>query len=119
MSEKPKTTPGPWVVNRGEHAYITNALYKGIVAWICHQDGEEPLFICNPDDRMAWPEQYEANARLLAAAPDLLAALKAYVEWHGPTCEHATRDDCPIDECPGRPIDDAVNAAIARAEGRS
>jgi hypothetical protein len=58
----------------------------------------------------------EANARVIAAAPDLLAALCAYAEWHGPACEHATRDDCPIDGCPGRPIDDAVNAAIAKAQ---
>lgn len=53
------------------------------------------------------------------AASDLLDAMRLYVEWHGPTCEHATRDDCLNGGgCPGRPVDDAVNAAIAKAEGR-
>jgi len=59
----------------------------------------------------------EANARLIAAAPDLLAALKAVTEMFGPWHD----DDCPADDtcdCSAKPIHDAVNAAIARAEAR-
>lgn len=59
-------------------------------------------------------EECKANARLMSAAPDLLAALKAYVEWKGPCCT----DDCPADDtcsCAGKPVNDMVNAAIAKA----
>jgi hypothetical protein len=56
------------------------------------------------------------NAGLRLALRELLAALKLYAEWMGPACDHATRDDCPIEGCPGRPVDDAVNAAALQAE---
>jgi len=53
----------------------------------------------------------EANARLMAAAPDMLEALKRLLEWsdHDPNCI----DNCPV-------CNAYVNAkeAIAKAEGR-
>lgn len=63
-----------------------------------------------------------ANARLIAAAPDLLEALRA-VEWSG---ESHDEDGDPVDACPwcGSVVGDAhdakckVAAAIAKAEGR-
>lgn len=63
------------------------------------------------------PEETAANARLIAAAPDLLAALKAYVDWFG----GAHVQGCPADDtcdCPGSAVNGLVDAAIAKAEGR-
>ena len=45
----------------------------------------------------------------------LLEAVKRYVDWHGPCHE----DECPGDDtcsCKGKPINDAINAAIANAD---
>lgn len=58
----------------------------------------------------------ESTARLIAAAPDLLAALRLVkTELIDPYVEHYPGDD--IDEDIAKAIDAAV-AAIAKAEGR-
>lgn len=55
-------------------------------------------------------ETDSANARLIAAAPDLLAALKEASEW----C-HRRHSDVPAQDCwRCKPM----HAAIAKAEGR-
>jgi hypothetical protein len=83
-----KATPGPWVVNRGEHSYIKNPFYKGIVALV---SSSPSLMVVNPNDHCTSREEWEANARLIAAAPDLLAALQAARDeidyWHGSGAE--------------------------------
>lgn len=71
-----KHTPGPWVIERlnstNENSlYITNGKgRRGEIAWV------EPVL---------FPEQMNYNAKLIAAAPDLLEALQAVmnndVEW--------------------------------------
>jgi hypothetical protein len=50
----------------------------------------------------------QANARLIAAAPELLAALKAWEHWYSTDSTECARDDAR--ECGLR--------AIAKAEGR-
>ena len=55
-----------------------------------------------------FPGSTEANARLIAAAPDLLDALNALVDWQAEV-KHAVP----------RTFLDAARAAIAKAEGRS
>jgi len=63
-SEKESFTPGPWAVNPVNAQVDTFA-------------GGAPLAVC----KLLWPtdlrseEETEANARLIAAAPDLYAAL--------------------------------------------
>ena len=52
-----------------------------------------------------------ADARLIAAAPDLLAALKDWLEGHEDACRRAIGDTGGCPTCPD------IRAAIARAEG--
>ena len=57
-------TPGPWQYLPGDEDEETCGLIVGKTAWVCD-------FVSDP---------IEANARLIAAAPDLLEALKEMVE---------------------------------------
>ena len=103
-TEQGKHTPGPWAVN--PFAAQVDAFNENGGATVCE---------------LLWPTEVrseaetEANARLIAAAPDLLAALKAlrryitirYSEFGEVLNEGAVTDLATID------------AAIAKAEGRS
>lgn len=54
---------------------------------------------------------YEANARLIAAAPDMLEALKRIAEWND--------GSRPLGDEPWLEMVDIALPAIAKAEGRS
>ena len=63
-----KGTPGPWHMDR-------NNVHTGQIATIHHCIGNDWVEIWSPD----WPdteEKQEANAKLIAAAPELLEALQ-------------------------------------------
>ena len=122
-------TPGPWYIMSEDASF-------GDIPFIDVSRGESGTPSCkaicevqstldDDNDFVLTPEDW-ANARLIAAAPELLAALKdlmcfetdSYCEW----CEgHAPKDDSgkiigPIphkEGCAGV----AARAAIARAEG--
>lgn len=88
-------TPGPWQVNPD----------------IPHLVGNGTAEVAN----LYWGElisgmEMRANARLIAAAPELLEALKAVIEWD---------DDCPfmLGEGFGE-LRERIETAIAKAEGR-
>jgi hypothetical protein len=100
-------TPGPWYVgtefnDQGRHIYAAQK--------VRHEDGDEwhPLIACTDDDERL--VDWQANAVLIAAAPDLLEALKycrqkiAYMQTHGEWYS------------PGRAIEMA-DTAIAKATG--
>ena len=85
-----KHTPGPW-----------------------HTAGEQGVQIRSAKDQIAkvWTmrgNEWKANARLIAAAPDLLEALRAMVDYFGP---HPDVDN-GLDETLT-----AARAAIAKATG--
>ena len=66
-----KWTPGPWFVEIGDGEAMDD---KG-VAYICHQDTCSPdTVICSFPDVI--DDEVRANVYLMAAAPDLYAALK-------------------------------------------
>jgi hypothetical protein len=73
-----ETTPGPWVVSR--YVVTTPTIYDGPI--ICGPEVESDF----GRDRFVIAEtrgmNTEANARLIAASPALLAALRACVEAH-------------------------------------
>lgn len=85
-------TPGPW---RAEWVPKGQRPWVGRIA-----EGRWAALACGKTD-----EEAEANARLIAAAPELLAALQAVADyWAG--------GDVPAD------IDAAMRAAIAKATGQ-
>ncbi len=83
-------TSGPWEARYEQMAYIVYA---------DDQPGGLARIVCYP------AEEERANARLIAAAPDLLEALQEIVAWYG---HHS-----------GGPMLAAAREAIARAEGQS
>ena len=85
-----KFTPGPWVVD--ENLILSGDLR---VADVYHM---EPIK----------PGATDANARLIAAAPELLAALKLVVDHAGGVSGTITGADWAI-----------IRAAIAKVEGGS
>lgn len=80
-------TPGPWKYNGWERVLPANG----------PQDG--PNDICHVYQRRQPGESCDANARLIAAAPELLAVLEAILKCDQPE------------------IIDAAYAAIAKAKG--
>ena len=111
-----KHTPGPWTRWRG-HAEV----YAGEVAINTEDLISGPTIQCvarcEPDDLDLLHDaeeadmQARANAKLIAAAPDLLEACKALLAAHSGICEGD--GDMGEDEDCAR-----ARRAIAKAEGR-
>ena len=110
-------TPGPWVIERrsrhGEKE-ISRIITPEKDGW------GNPLAICSFVSQWGRKDK-PANANLIAAAPDLLAALEKMVKEAD---THATIDanpvwdfaDGPMPEAKARHVDHA-RAAIAKAKG--
>lgn len=95
-----KHTPAPWVVNIGQ---IDKEFLKGrLQEAVFHND--EPIAICGDN---------AANACLIAAAPDLLEALKDMLPFVINTCKShiESRELWPE-------FVNKAKAAIAKAEGK-
>lgn len=73
MTTKSQPTPGPWRTANGQGQYHTTVVCNG---WRS-APGKKTICNVSPEPRTsaAWAEA-EANARLLANAPDLLDSLK-------------------------------------------
>ena len=105
-----KHTPGPWTTPGTDgNERVISAQVKGRFRTIAHVYAPYADKVESVDER-------DANASLIAAAPDLLDALKCLVDnWiemylaEGDTLEDANRHDCIIN----------ASAAIAKAEGRT
>lgn len=91
-----KHTPGPWHAREWQCRGVTSV---GRVA--DNRVGFEQIAECSGNGRQVSNEQEEADARLIAAAPDLLEALKGVLRVA----------DRKTDEF------DAARAAIAKATG--
>jgi hypothetical protein len=96
-----KHTPGPWVIDDSNPNLVAR-LVNGVYEYVC---AVEPSSFSN---RECNQEQEEADARLIAAAPDLLEALKmAMLDW----------ENMRVVPPASRPHK-AARAAIAKAEGK-
>jgi hypothetical protein len=96
---KPKSfyTAGPWHYREG---------HNGEFLISCESGGFAPLARVKGDKRSTLKDA-EANARLMAAAPDMLVALYAMMD----NCYDPDRDDAIVQAF------DAARDAIAKAEG--
>lgn len=65
-------TPGPWSVEPDDRPNME---------WNNHIAAGEYMRICFMSHYPSRQDEMEANAHLIAAAPDLLAACKAMFEW--------------------------------------
>jgi hypothetical protein len=104
LRELPKAahTPGPWSADDDYCLTIEGNINEDArtVAILPDEKDETVDFVDDPTERIA-------NARLIAAAPELLAALKAAFDM--------------VKNCPGNwdnQVRDMLNIAIARAEGK-
>lgn len=113
-------TPGPWTVKSAiESQYIEDKAKCGgtnAILIMAEDDcGHHPIAdaSCNHSCREAYEQ--EANARLIAAAPDLLVALQTIIS----ACERCDKDDDKslIDEF-SEEMEAAARAAIAKALGQ-
>lgn len=98
------TTPGPWTYE--ERTLAKSPLWRTLQAFHVSAEATVNCAIAYVPCDVNRDTQ-EANARLIAAAPDLLAALKDYIEWGA-----MTGSDRDL-------FDEKFRAAIAKAEGQS
>ena len=110
-----KPTPGPWHVD----PHPEGAVQIDVCSWFSHAGGEvisvNWIALCDNDNLVGAPGENEANARLISAAPDLLAALKDALKtieaWHGPIAWQIYLDHAPEMK--------RIRAAIDKAEERA
>ncbi len=95
-------TPGPWRVMPESQAQSP---------WIVGDAEGGSIADCEPCGPWMPDEVADANARLIASAPDLLAALRGYLDAR-PQCECTPHSGCQMAKARS-----AARAAIAKAEG--
>jgi hypothetical protein len=107
-------TPGPWMVGElHSGSALVDIKARGLVVTRTLVLSADPD--CDP------LIEAEANARLIAAAPDLLAALKGLLEEAG-SLASLVDQEFNVGDDPSNADGDAfkcAEAAIAKAEGRS
>ena len=115
-----KHTPGPWMIyDDGDDEDSSDI----INVWIDDRDGGEKYDIAAMLlDRPVG--ERKANARLIAAAPDLLAALEGLVGWFGlygyllhTAFDSGEIDESQLDWLGLHKVLDNATAAIAKARG--
>lgn len=114
MGNQDKHTPGPWEVKNLTDVFTTLGAQtrKGIKAadndgWLIADCANGITFDVEGQERTIVPREQAANARLIAAAPDMLAALEE-VEWENdgycnmycPCCDnyqtHGHKEECKL-----------------------
>ena len=103
-----KHTPGPWGVDRGKESKGVIFIFAGStdLAVLYRQDVAIML------GRKSASEDIVADARLMAAAPDLLAAIEQYFA----ICADSDFSDYLAQS---NAADDALRAAVAKAKGET
>ncbi len=103
-----KWTPGPWEVRHWDGDEWPDKRTS-----VAERNGPgEAIFI-----NARYARNIEANAHLIAAAPDMFAALEKMVEWH---CVRGNTDEDPILDYERQPheVRQAMDA-LSKARGES
>ena len=105
-------TPGPWEVQNSDQ-WRAESRDTGF-ATFCHVGPPKGLAVALAvSDEDGEGHEVEANARLIAAAPDLLDAIEALLGWvKAWDCDFVMDDEWPAD-------DEKIKAAIAKARGEA
>lgn len=121
-------TPGPWRVDMtvalGAYGvwtdYATHPGHDGVgyPTQVCSVLPEMKQFRTQDAVGFATRKQRDANAILISAAPDLLAACKAMLEADLYAHAEGIWEFAKTDTVEGKAAVDAARAAIAKAEGR-
>ena len=106
MSKKTKHTLGPWIVDDDNEGTVFILMGTAINCSWRYEPQHKIVVVEEMEDGVQLAEA-SANARLIAAAPDLLAVLKEVAE----SSEYWSEYDVPLG------IHDRIAAAIAKAEG--
>lgn len=110
METTQKHTPGPWRYQREQHAEMGRPSFYKYEVYTATGEYGHPATCDN-----------EANARLIAAAPELLEALMGVVGWV--ECEitgktyRCVSDATPDEYCEKCKLREKARAAIAKAGG--
>lgn len=104
-----KHTPGPWVVGPTDDTVVTHLGKDGVRYEVAAIDGDY-----NHPDK--WPVM-EANARLIAAAPELLGALVEAKRMLGAYALLLERGENASDAARVTAIEKQAAAALAKARG--
>lgn len=108
MTEEVKWTPGPWEYNDPSKYQVGHGLFSEVAVYA--PGTAFPWRMCEvtgPGDDVAI-----ANARLIAAAPELYEALAVAMIWIDNWSPDFTDDpEWPVDR-------DKIRAALAKAQGR-
>lgn len=84
--ETAKHTPGPWT-QWSDHANVFAGKVRDNLPH--NINGENVRQVCSCDSEDIGDDEQSANARLVAAAPDLMAACVRIVAWLDRLAEHA------------------------------
>ena len=98
-------TPGPWVTN-----YMEREL------WVGSQPNQELIAVM---ERCGYPHEVQANASLIAAAPELLEALEAVAREAGIQATVASNRNDNFYVKVFSDLQNSVDAAIRKAKGVS
>ncbi|HZV36620.1 MAG TPA: hypothetical protein VFB72_18730 [Verrucomicrobiae bacterium] len=106
MSAETKHTPGPWIADGGYIQSTTAKMFGGGAVIVADPYVSE-AFISD--------EEVDANARLIAAAPELLEALIDARDW----LQHIMSEDAepPLEDTGD--VRDKCTDAIAKAKGEA
>lgn len=70
-------TPGPWEAYNTQHGWTVTPVAGNGMGWVYGAEGESDSYLSLTLLEGEGGERSEANARLIAAAPDLLAVARA------------------------------------------